>query len=370
MSYLQKKPIQYEMPDGKIYNLMEIKGRPCLVHFPYYGAMEIYKRGHFTRKQKKQFGVLNCGFELAQSRKERLTFLTLSTQYDVVKDKQGRAVRDHLGNSIPLYPRKMQEKRKGLNAAFTKLKQMIERKIQSIFYERYCKRHEFTPYDYVGRFKKKKVKYKLKYDSFRYKLRYFKLKTAEGGGVLHIVFRKAYNVPSIPFEWLRMAWYHLWGAKYGVNIKAIDVTNAQGLTMYMVGQYFQKQPVLRMSYGYFWAVMNRKARFNALIEKYGYETAKKRWIKQFRNNMRDTGSVGYQKKLRWRKLKTKIHGVVLLKKPKYAQTMPLPMWFRLAEDRAYTEYLNKALSDSSIQALKGENYERKTNYLQTSLLGV
>jgi len=68
---------------------------------------------------------------------------------------------------------------------------------------------------------------------------------------MHIVFRKAYNVPKIPFEWLSTEWGRIW-ASPRVNISEIKVRNSHKLSMYLVGQYFAKQPVIRMSYGHHW----------------------------------------------------------------------------------------------------------------------
>jgi hypothetical protein len=68
---------------------------------------------------------------------------------------------------------------------------------------------------------------------------------------MHIVFRKGYYVPKIPFQWLSSQWNKLWQSPR-VNISEIKIKSANGLAMYLVGQYFARQPFLRMSYGHQW----------------------------------------------------------------------------------------------------------------------
>ena len=54
--------------------------------------------------------------------------------------------------------------------------------------------------------------------------------------------------------------------------------------MYLVGQYFAKQPVIRMSYGHQWVYQGFKKSFNHLIEVYGFKHAIKIWQKRMENN--------------------------------------------------------------------------------------
>jgi len=51
-----------------------------------------------------------------------------------------------------------------------------------------------------------------------------------------------------------------------VNISELKIRNADRFSMYLVGQYFAKQPVIRMSYGYQWVYPGFKKSFNHIIE--------------------------------------------------------------------------------------------------------
>lgn len=100
---------KYEMPDGNRYAIVSVHGEDRLFDFEH---GHYYKHGAFTKKQKRHFMRLRSGFSLAVARKERICFLTLSTQYD--KEQ----------------PAKKLKRIKGLNYAFTKLKQQIEYYVQ------------------------------------------------------------------------------------------------------------------------------------------------------------------------------------------------------------------------------------------------
>jgi hypothetical protein len=225
---------------------------------------------------------LKSGMTLAVARKERLCFLTLTTKYN--KNQ----------------PEKRWERIKHQNYAFTRLKQKIERYLQKIRYIRHCKKHKLLAYELHRT--KKSVKYPNLHARFKFKFKYFKLKTKEGGGVMHIVFRKAYNVPKIPFEWLSTQWSRIWGSPR-VNISEIKVRNAHKLSMYLVGQYFAKQPVIRMSYGHNWVFQGFVKSFKHLIEVYGFKRAIEIWQKRMRNNDLPTHALTMQKRFRWRKLR-------------------------------------------------------------------
>jgi hypothetical protein len=155
------------------------------------------------------------------------------------------------------------------------------------------------------------------YARFKFKFKYFKLKTREGGGVMHIVFRKAYNVPKIPFEWLSTQWNQIWGSPR-VNISEIKFRNSHKLSMYLVGQYFAKQPVIRMSYGHHWVFTGFAKSFKHIIEVYGFKRAIEIWNKRMRNN--DLPLTGRQTRLRQRKMPEKTMGVIGLNNPKTKQS--------------------------------------------------
>ena len=127
------------------------------------------------------------------------------------------------------------------------------------------------------------------------------LKTDEGGGVLHIVFRKHRDVPMIPYKWLVNQWGRIWNST-NVSISEIDVTDCKGLGLYLVGQYFAKQPVLRMSYSRGWIGQGVKQRFIHICEAYGFVRAVVIWSKNCRAGKIPTGKSGFQKRFRWKKI--------------------------------------------------------------------
>lgn len=280
------------MPDGHRYFIA--KGR---LFSP--DTHQYYKPGRFTKKQKRHYMRLKSGLTLGTYKKERLCFLTLSTKYEVVK-VNGIIVKIN-GKSVPLNPRKRLTKMTQLNYAFTKLKQKIQRYIQKQMYERFCKKKHLQPYK-KSLYKQKAIKYPQIHECFKFKLRYFKVKTDEGGGVLHIVFRKGYNVPKIPFIWLQNQWIKIWGS-HRVHISQIKVRNSQKLSLYLVGQYFAKQPVIRMSYGHYWVYHGFVKSFKHIIEVYGFKRAIEIWDKRMKNNDLPTSATTRQTRFRWRKLK-------------------------------------------------------------------
>lgn len=80
--------------------------------------------------------------------------------------------------------------------------------------------------------------------------RYFCLRTAEGHGVLHIIFWGRY----IPQGWLKKTWKRIHGAEM-VDIRACWTKrrNVSGLVGYLLENYLLKNPIERMSYGWKWA---------------------------------------------------------------------------------------------------------------------
>lgn len=78
--------------------------------------------------------------------------------------------------------------------------------------------------------------------------------------------------------------------------------------MYLVGQYFAKQPVIRMSYGHQWVYPGFVKSFKHLIEVYGFKRAIEIWDKRMRNN--DFPFTGRQTRFRFRRLPEKTSGVI------------------------------------------------------------
>lgn len=288
------------MPSGEEYTIVQGKssfgveiGNPFNVTT---GRLTKYNR--FTVKQKKHYSRLNCGFGVAVAKKERLSFMTLTTQYEFERDRFGQPIYDRFGRKKPKYPRKYHAKINGLNYAWTKLKQRVEWYLQVRMYKRHCKKEGIEPYIYVGVRKAKKIRFpgcgkwskacyackeKHCFQKFRFKLQYFKVKTAEGGGVLHVVFRKPRYVPKIDFYWLQKTWKEIWGA-HDVNIKGVPIRGTRGLSMYLVGQYFSQQPVIRASYGHMWVFRGFARHFRHTIETYGIKRGVQVWNKNVETN--------------------------------------------------------------------------------------
>jgi hypothetical protein len=74
--------------------------------------------------------------------------------------------------------------------------------------------------------------------------------------------------------------------------------------MYLVGQYFAKQPVIRMSYGHQWVYQGFKKSFSHLIEVHGYKRAIKIWQKKMQNNDLPTHALTRQTRFCWCKLRS------------------------------------------------------------------
>lgn len=92
--------------------------------------------------------------------------------------------------------------------------------------------------------------------------RYFKMKTAEGYGVMHIVYWGRY----IPQEWLSKTWQEIHKSPI-VDIRAgysNDKTNVRGLVGYLLTNYLTKQPLIRFSYGWKWAWVGMRKTWNSL----------------------------------------------------------------------------------------------------------
>jgi hypothetical protein len=79
------------------------------------------------------------------------------------------------------------------------------------------------------------------------KMEYFKVKTNEGNGVLHIVYAGNY----IPQNWLSQNWAELHGGSCVVDIRALRGSNKQ-LARYLVSQYVAGQSFIRNSWSWGW----------------------------------------------------------------------------------------------------------------------
>lgn len=233
--------------------------------------------------------------------------MTLSTKYDIVK-RDGRILKDSRGKSISAKPEKRAERLKALNSACQKLIDCIEYYLTSKIYEQNCRKQHKKPYIYSIK-RKKKIAFPELWQKSRFKFTYFKAKTSEGGGVLHIVFRKHRDVPMMPYKWLVNQWNRIWSST-NVSISEITITDCKSLALYLVGQYFSKQPVLRISYSREWIGQDVKERFVNLCETYGFKRAVELWSKNCRAGKIPTGKGGFQKRFRWKKLRQPKSGVI------------------------------------------------------------
>ena len=175
------------------------------------------ENGSYTKKQRRAFQRLMSGLTVGKSRKDRLRFATLTTS-DEAKN---------LGLD------------KKLNEHFRVLKMRIFRK-------------------------------------YHFKMKYWKIRTNEGNGVLHIVFRGKY----IPQEWLSVQWADIHRSPI-VDIRSLYETagGLKGICFYLICSYLSKQSFERMSWGYSWVFPAFVRCWKRLLEKYGFRRSLELWNK-------------------------------------------------------------------------------------------
>jgi hypothetical protein len=234
--------------DATGWHLKEGEGHTEFINYgdKWTGQTRYGKRG-YTKKNKAHYSRVRSGLLRGEVEKERIDFLTLSTQYD--KERPD----DRL--------KKLPE----LNYAFTKLKQKIEYFWQKKRYEKFYRAKRLQPYEVHKR--KKSVKYPEYWVLFRSKFKYIKVKTAEGGGVLHIIFRKPKEYPPIPKNWVHRQWLKIWGS-WNTSISEVPYTDVDRMSHYVVGKYFVNQPIIRLSYGQQWVFPGFVRSFKKVIETY------------------------------------------------------------------------------------------------------
>lgn len=102
--------------------------------------------------------------------------------------------------------------------------------------------------------------------------KYFKLKTSEGYGVLHIIF---WGGRFIPKAWLSQAWKELHNSPI-VDIKlCYDPAKGRkkglnGLVGYLLTNYLTRQPIIRMSSGWGWSWLGVCKSWKNTLKTYGY----------------------------------------------------------------------------------------------------
>ena len=149
----------------------------------YSGLVEDLRVSGLSRKKKRAFHRLVSGFTRAHAHGDKLRFMTLTTA---------------VGGSVRL-----------LRRHFQTLRKRIE--------------HEF-----------------------HFKVQYWSLRTNEGNGVLHIVFKGGF----IPQAWLSAAWSAIHGAMV-VDIRALK-GSPKRLAGYLISNYLLKQSYERMSWSWDW----------------------------------------------------------------------------------------------------------------------
>lgn len=262
MSYLAGTPENFIMPDGHRYFPVKTQRNMNGWALFSYETHQFYRHGQMDKKKKARYMRVRSGMRLGAGRKERLDFLTLTTAYNK-------------GDKDPL------AKIDGLNYAFKKMKQQIEYWYQKKQYVDFCRKNKLKAYVRTEKKGRKKInpEYKDIFEAYKFKLRYFKVKTAEGGGVLHIIYRKPRHVPPIPQRWLSKQWQRIWQSSI-VDISEVDVKDQERMSMYLVGRYFVNQPVLRMSYGQQWVCLGFVKKFKHMIEVYGFKRGLQLWNKR------------------------------------------------------------------------------------------
>jgi hypothetical protein len=165
------------------------------------------ENGGYTKKQRRAFQRLMSGLTVGKSRRERLRFMTLTSSPESV----GR----------------------NLNADLRALKMRIYRK-------------------------------------FHFQMKYWKIRTNEGNGVLRIIFRGKY----VPQKWLSEQWAEIHKSPI-VDICSLYETKRglRGIAFYLIGNYLTKQSFERMSWGHSWVFPAFVSCWKRLIEKYGFKQA-------------------------------------------------------------------------------------------------
>jgi hypothetical protein len=111
---------------------------------------------------------------------------------------------------------------------------------------------------------------------YHFKMKYWKIRTNEGNGVLHIVFRGKF----IPQRWLSEQWADIHKSPV-VDIRSLYETRKglTGIVFYLVGNYLAKQSFERMSWGYSWVFPAFVSYWKRIVEKYGLKRGLELWNK-------------------------------------------------------------------------------------------
>jgi hypothetical protein len=78
-------------------------------------------------------------------------------------------------------------------------------------------------------------------------LKYWKINTNEGNGVMHIVYRGGF----LPYKWLSDNWLDIHGA-WDLNVQRLESSDPKSVANYLIGGYLCQQSYERMSWSYDW----------------------------------------------------------------------------------------------------------------------
>lgn len=207
----------------------------------------------YSKKQKRLFHRTYSGLQVGYHQKQMLIFLTLTTAY---KKKEN----DPAFNAKSKRNSQLQAERT-LNIHWQKFKQNLEYEIQKIRFKNWLlKTHGLdldNPNNSVETRREIRRLKRYNYSRFKFKLNYLKVRTTEGGGVLHVLIRKNANIPKFPIDLMKEEWERIHGA-HQVFIEKIEVDpekplkDALNASFYFCGNYFNQQPVVRQSSSYNW----------------------------------------------------------------------------------------------------------------------
>lgn len=206
----------YRIFNAPIYDLVKDDSNRSEVSYPLRTEKEF---GELTAKQKRAFQRLKAGFMKAKIKGLMLRFFTLTTAEGVDLD---------------------------INKSWDRFKIRVERA------SRQRKPNKRNPI----------------IDTFEgFKLNnYCKLKTAEGNGVLHIVYAGTWR-HYIPQAWISETWAQIHGGSKVVDIRLVK---SEKLASYLAGGYLCKQPIIRMAYGWKWLYRGYSKSWKAILEHTGY----------------------------------------------------------------------------------------------------
>ena len=204
----------------------------------------------WDKKQKRAFHNITTGLNLADKQNIKIRFLTLTTS-DIQKDNV-----DYIENK--------------LNDSIRKFKQRVLRlTVLSLLRDGYIKNSDIRRY-YSGI----PLNERFPYD-------YFRIRTDEGNGVAHILYKGNF----LPYSWIVDNWQDIHNS-WNVDIRIIRRNKKKKISRYVVSQYLSRQETsfVRSSQSWNWITRGfRKVWYNFLDimnSKYFYNPIKHRYYKK------------------------------------------------------------------------------------------